>query len=67
MQANILRAEIAYQGMSMREVADKAGIARSTFCAKINGQRPFDTEEAVRICEALGINDNKKKAEIFLT
>ena len=67
MQANILRAEIAYKGMSLREVADRAGIARSTFSAKINGQRPFDTEEAVRICEVLDIQDNKKKVDIFLT
>ena len=67
MKANLLRAEIAAQGMSQREVAEKARISRSAFCAKINGQRPFDTDEAVRVCEVLGINDNYKKVEIFLT
>lgn len=67
MQMNLLRAEIAAQGMSHREVAQKAGISRSAFSAKINGQRPFDTDEAVRVCAVLGIADNAKKVQIFLT
>ena len=65
-QANLLRAEIAMKGMSCREVAEKAKISRSAFSAKINGQRPFDTDEAVRICQVLGIVDNHRKVEIFL-
>lgn len=67
MQTNLLRAEIAAQGMSQREVAEKARISRSAFSAKINGQRPFDTDEAVRVCDVLGIIDNAKKVQIFLT
>ena len=67
MQANLLRAEIAYQGLSHREIAKRAKISKSAFSAKINGQRPFDTDEAVRICQVLGITVVKKKADIFLT
>ena len=67
MKANLLRAEMAMRGMSQREVAEKAQISKSAFSAKINGQRPFDTEEAVRVCDVLGIIDNAKKVEIFLT
>ena len=67
MQANLLRAEIAAQGLSQREVAQRAKISRSAFSAKINGQRPFDTEEAVRVCAVLGIDDDKKKCDIFLS
>jgi plasmid maintenance system antidote protein VapI len=67
MQGNLLRAEIAAQGLSCREVAERANISRSAFSAKINGQRPFDTDEAVRVCNVLGIVDNRKKVEIFLT
>lgn len=67
MKANLLRAEMAVKGMSQREVAEKAQISKSAFSAKINGQRPFDTEEAVRVCDVLGIIDNAKKVEIFLT
>ena len=67
MKANLLRAEMVMKGMSQREVAEKAQISKSAFSAKINGQRPFDTEEAVRVCDVLGIIDNAKKVEIFLT
>jgi transcriptional regulator with XRE-family HTH domain len=67
MQGNLLRAEMAVKGMSQREVAEKAQISKSAFSAKINGQRPFDTDEAVRVCNVLGIVDNAKKVEIFLT
>ena len=67
MQGNLLRAEMAVRGMSQREVAEKAKISKSAFSAKINGQRPFDTDEAVRVCDVLGIIDNAKKVEIFLT
>lgn len=67
MQGNLLRAEMALRGMSQRELAEKAQISKSAFSAKINGQRPFDTDEAVRVCDALGIVDNAKKVEIFLT
>lgn len=67
MRGNLLRAEIATQGLSQREVAERANISRSAFSAKINGQRPFDTDEAVRICEVLKIVDNQRKVEIFLS
>lgn len=67
MQGNLLRAELALKGMSQREVAEKANISKSAFNAKINGLRPFDTDEAVRVCDVLGIIDNAKKVEIFLT
>lgn len=66
MKANLLRAEIAAKDMSQREVAERAKISRSAFSAKINGQRPFDTDEVVRICDVLEIVDNARKVEIFL-
>lgn len=67
MQANLLRAEMALKGMSQRELAKRANISKSALSAKINGQRPFDTDEAVRVCDVLGIMENAKKVEIFLT
>lgn len=66
MKANLLRAEMAIKGLSQREVAEKAQISTSTFSAKINAQRPFDTDEAKRICDVLGIMDMEKRAYIFL-
>lgn len=67
MKGNLLRAEIAAHGMSLREVAEKASISRSSLSAKINGQRSFDTDEVVRLCEVLGITDNEKRVQIFLS
>ena len=67
MKGNLLRAEIAAQGMSRREAAKRAGISKSTFCAKINGQRPFNIDEANRILSVLKITDAVRKCEIFLT
>lgn len=67
MKANLLKAEMAARGMSLRELAEKADISRSTLSAKMNGQRSFDTDEAVRICEILSITDNQRKVEIFLS
>lgn len=67
MKAVLLRAEMAIAGMNQRQLAEKAKISKSAFSAKINGQRPFDTDEAVRICEVLGITDNNKKCNIFLS
>lgn len=67
MRCNLLKAEIAAREMTYREVAEKAGISKSTFSAKINGQRPFDVDEVLRIVDVLGITDNQRKVEIFLT
>ncbi|MBQ8962932.1 MAG: helix-turn-helix transcriptional regulator [Clostridia bacterium] len=67
MQGNLLKAEIIAQGYTQSEVARKANISKSAFSAKINGRRPFDTEEATRLCEILGIEDNHRKCEIFLS
>lgn len=66
MQANLLRAEIAYHGMSYKELAERANISTSAFSAKINGQRPFDVDEATRICDVLKIEEAEKRANIFL-
>ena len=67
MKGNLLRAEIAAKGLSMRQVAERAGISKSAFSAKVNGQRPFDVDEANRILAVLEISDNHKKCEIFLS
>lgn len=66
MKANLLRAEVAASGMTLQELAEKAKITRSAFSAKINGHRSFDVDEIIRICDVLKIEDNQRKAEIFL-
>ena len=66
MQMNLLRAEMARNGMNQTALAQAIKISKSALSAKINGQRPFDTDEAKKICEVLGIEDNSKKVDIFL-
>lgn len=66
MQDKLLRAEMALKGMKQNDLAKAIGISRSAMSAKVNGLRPFDTDEVVKICEALEINDNTKKVDIFL-
>lgn len=49
-----LRAEIARAGMSNAKVADKLGIDRCTFSAKVTGQRDWKFEEVCKIKKLLG-------------
>lgn len=47
-------------------LADKIGMARSTFSSKINGHTQFTIEEAKKISQAYHLTD-KMAYEIFLT
>ena len=67
MQGNLLRSVMAEKGYSQRTLSIKTGIPLSTLNAKINGKRPFDTDEAINICECLSITDPLRMCEIFLT
>lgn len=66
MQPNKLRAKIAEAGMTQNQLSDAAGMAASTFSAKINGIRPFDADEIREICRILGLEDPAEMAQIFL-
>ncbi len=63
---NILRGKIAENGLSQRELAKKIGLAETTLSRKISGEKDFKLGEAEKICKALGITDNRTKAQIFL-
>ena len=52
-----LVAELRRKGFSMTE---------NTFSAKMNGKSPFYVEDALAICEILGIVTPEEKANIFL-
>lgn len=52
-----LVAELRHKGLSMTE---------NTFSAKMNGKSPFRVEDAIAICEILGIDNAEDKADIFL-
>jgi transcriptional regulator with XRE-family HTH domain len=67
MQANLLRSQMALKGVTQVELAQACGITENTLSNKINGKTSFRSEEIVTICETLGIEDPKLKADIFLT
>ena len=50
-----IRAEIARQGRTIRDVAAAAGIPTSTMSRKLRHGAPFDIEELYRISRVLGV------------
>lgn len=71
MQTNILKGKIVaagYTQSSLAEAMQRAGhkMSKNTLSKKVNGRAPFDTDEAVCLCELLAIRDDSEKAYIFL-
>lgn len=65
-QANLLKAKIVASQISRKDLAKLANISESTLSAKINGKRSFTLNEVEILCDALGINTDSEKCEIFL-
>ena len=63
---NRLVGAIAGAGFTQRKLAIKIGISKNTLNKKINGKGYFDTDEIDRICNALNIQSDVDKVEIFL-
>ena len=57
---------MAGKGFSQRALSQEIGMSKNSLNEKINGKRPFNADEAMDICEALGIEDDVVKAQIFL-
>lgn len=66
MNKNMLRGEMAAAGFTQTKLANEARIPLSSLSAKINGHRQFSLHEAKLLCQALGISDKVKMADIFL-
>ena len=62
----MLLKELSIAGFTQKTLSKALGIGLSTFSAKINGHRSFNTLEIKKMCELLRISDPKKKAAIFL-
>lgn len=67
MDINKLRSKISLRGITQAELARKIGISENTMSAKLNNRGHFDTLQVASICEVLHINDDREKAEIFLS
>lgn len=64
---NLLLSEMQKQGYSQRSFCEKYEFNLNTFNRKLNGLSKFDTEDIVKICDALGIDSCEKKCDIFLS
>lgn len=62
-----LKAAITEAGYTQASLAEKLNISANTLSSKVIGKAKFDIEEANLICTILGIKDNAKKADIFLS
>ncbi len=67
MDKNLLRSAIARAGMTQGQLAAAIGVSPNTLSAKIFGYSFFDTNEIDKICKVLLIQDEKEKAQIFLS
>lgn len=65
---NLLRGKIVSMGLNIETVAKRMNISRTTFSRKINENGGcFDLNEAMELCNILGINSDTEKSQIFLS
>ena len=64
---NLLLGKLAMKGYNQMRLAQAIGISKNTLSAKINGHRPFNTDEVINICEVLDIVSDTEKLNIFLS
>ena len=62
----LLKKKIAAEGYTQGDIAALLGVCQNTFSSKINGKGNFSTEQAVMLCNILGIKSDREKSEIFL-
>lgn len=67
MNTNMLKGKIVENGYSQRTLAKKISMSVNTLNEKLNGKRPFNTDEVILLCEVLGITNSSEKTEIFLS
>lgn len=67
MNTNMLKGKIVENGYSQRTLAKKISVSVNTLKEKLNGKRPFNTDEVILLCEVLGITNSSEKTEIFLS
>lgn len=63
---NLLKSEIAKNGITMGELATKIGISRTSMSLKVKNRRSFTLDEANEICKILNITDKNDICLIFL-
>ena len=66
MRANVLKGKIVEAGYTQQTLAQAMNMSKNTLSRKLNGKTAFNTDEVVRLCALLSIEDCTEKAHIFL-
>lgn len=53
-------------GISQKELAKMIGISENNLSLKVNGKTRLFTDEVIKMCEILGIEDDEERSKIFL-
>ena len=67
LNVNKLRGAMAEANVTQKDIAALLKKSENTISNRFNGIGAFDIDEAERICELVGITDNDRKVEIFLS
>ena len=67
MQLGKLRGIIAEKNIKTRDLAKALNISTQAVGKKISGKTKITVDDAIVFCDVIGITDNHKKCEIFLT
>lgn len=57
---------LVQKGLTQIELAEALGMSKNILSNKVNGHSRVYTDEAIKICDVLKIDDNNQKAELFL-
>ncbi len=66
MNLSKLKGKIVEQGLSTKEISDKFGISIQAMNKKLSGKTKITTEDAVKFCSILSIDNASEKSDIFL-
>lgn len=58
---------ILRSGYTQVRLAKELGISKNALSNKVNGHTSITADEAIKMCDILGITSNEEKAQIFLT
>ena len=62
----LLKGKIIAAGYTQKDIANMMDMSLNSLNSKINGTRPFDTDEVSRLCDILSIREAAEKCDIFL-
>ena len=66
LNVNKLKGAIARAGHTQESLAKEMNMSVNALNAKVNGNSRITTDEVIKMCDVLSINNDSEKIEIFL-